>query len=95
LSLARQAQAPLTVLSVATQQRVDVGCARCRQSAVIWNREMGLLARESLAEAAALVGRSTNIDYEVARGRPRDALTEVAARTGADLIVVDLEPDAR
>ena len=88
LGIARAAEAPLTVVAVVPHERVDVGCARCRQSAVIWNRELGTIAEEELAEAARLVGRSSAVEYDVARGPRTRAISDAACRCGADLIVL-------
>jgi nucleotide-binding universal stress UspA family protein len=94
LGVAREAGVPLTVASVARKEPV-VGCARCRSNAVMWNRELRFLAEEDLTEAAGLVGPSPAIDYEVALGDPPRALSEVAARSGADVIVVPSESHGR
>jgi nucleotide-binding universal stress UspA family protein len=88
MSLAGEAGANLTVMSVATQERVDIGCAGCRHSAAIWNREMRAIAHEELAEAAALVGPTPLVAFAVEAGRPRDAISNTAKRIGADVIVV-------
>jgi hypothetical protein len=61
LEVARNADAELTIVAVATRERVGVGCARCRANAVFWNREMRYLAEEALGEAAELVGRSRTV----------------------------------
>lgn len=94
LGLAQRAGAPLTVVTVATKEPV-VGCARCRQSTVIWNREMRLLAEEELAEARSLVGPAAGIDSAVAVGDPVKALGEAADRSGADVVVLPWEPGGR
>lgn len=94
LGLAERAGVPLTVASGARRGPV-VGCARCRSNAVIWNREMRLLAAEELAEATSLVGPSVAVDYTVAIGDPVVALGQVAADSGADVIVVPWEPSGR
>ena len=88
LGIARAAEAPLTVVAVVPHERVDIGCARCRQSAVIWNRELSTIAKEELADAARLVGRSSAVDYHVARGPRTRAISDAASRCGADLIVL-------
>lgn len=95
LRLARQARVPLTVVSVARQEPVNVGCARCRQSAAIWNREMRLLADEQLAEAAGLVGADPAVEYKLAVGRAAQALADLAARSGADVLVLPCGPTGR
>jgi hypothetical protein len=65
LRVAREAGAELTVVVVATRERV-VGCARCRQSAVLWNREMASLAQEARDEAATVVGERPDTRYAIA-----------------------------
>lgn len=95
LGVARRAGAPMTVVSVTTNEPVNVGCARCRRSAAIWNRELRSLAQENLAEAAGLVGSSPAVDYAVAVGRPVHAIGQAADRSGADVIVLPWEPSGR
>ena len=95
LDLARRAGVPLTVTGVATMKPVNAGCARCRQSAAIWNREMRAVAAENLAEAANLLGPSLAVDYVVATGRAAHAIGEAADRAGADAIVVPWQPGGR
>jgi nucleotide-binding universal stress UspA family protein len=95
LSIARQAEAELTVVVVATRERVDVGCARCRHNAALWNREMRWLAEDALAEAADLVGPSRTVEYAMAYGEPKQALAGAAARSGADVKVVPWQPNGR
>src|SRR5947199_8283708 len=75
LSIAREAEAHLTVSSVATRQPVGIGCASCRANTAFWNHELQTLAQEALAEAGHLLGPSATIDYVVARGSSsREAL---------------------
>jgi nucleotide-binding universal stress UspA family protein len=81
-------EAPLTVLAVAPIERVDVGCLRCRQSAAIWNHELAEIAAEELDDAAAKVGASCSVQFEVARGHQAKAIADGALRSGADLIVL-------
>lgn len=88
LGIARAADAPLTVIAVVPHERVDVGCARCRRSAVIWNHELGEIADEELMESARLVGPSSAVAYNVVRGPRTRAISDAAARSGADLIVL-------
>jgi nucleotide-binding universal stress UspA family protein len=87
--------ADLIVASVATHERVDVGCARCRSSASLWNREMLAMAEESLAEAAGLVGPSPAVEYRVAIGSPARAIAQAADESGADVIVIPWEKTGR
>lgn len=91
LRVAREAEAELTVVAVATRERV-VGCARCRQSAVLWNREMASLAQEALDEAATIVGERPGIRYAIAHGDRKRALADAAAASEAELVVVQWEP---
>jgi len=88
--LARAHRIALTVLSVTPQERADFGCARCRQSAAMWNVEMADLAHENLLDAAELLERVglATIDYVVGRGDPATSIAAAAARAGADLVVV-------
>jgi nucleotide-binding universal stress UspA family protein len=96
LEVARNADAELTVVAVATRELVGVGCARCRANAVFWNREMRYLAEEALGEAAELLGRSRTVEYAIADGADtRDAVAGAAAGCGADVIVVPSEPNGR
>jgi nucleotide-binding universal stress UspA family protein len=85
--IARAAGARLTVLAVAPREPV-VGCASCRQSAVLWNRELGLIASEELEEATSLLGSSAAVEYRVARGERAHAIADAASEGGADLIVL-------
>ncbi|MBS1885705.1 MAG: universal stress protein [Actinobacteria bacterium] len=95
VDLAHDLGVPLTVVSVVPEEPTDVGCARCRQSAVIWNREMRSLAAEELREAAGLVRPGATVDYVAAVGRPAEALGRAAERSDADLIVLPWEPGGR
>ncbi len=87
-SLAVAAAARLTVLAVVTRERTDIGCARCRQSAAIWNHEMEEIAHEALMAAAGALGRSPSVAYETAVGSEADAIATAAARGRADVIVL-------
>lgn len=87
-SLAVAAAARLTVLAVVTRERTDVGCARCRQSAAIWNHEMEEIAHEALTAAAGALRRSPSVAYETVVGSETDAIATAAARGHADVIVL-------
>lgn len=91
LDIARS-NSELRVMTVATHERVDVGCASCRQSAAIWNREMRSIAEEELAEAAALIGQNESVVYQVIRGQPQDAIRKAAAGSHASMIVLPSAP---
>jgi nucleotide-binding universal stress UspA family protein len=92
LELARASNAELTVITVATHERVDIGCASCRHGAAIWNREMRLIAEEELAEAASFVDHDESVAFQVVRGKPHEAIREAATRCNAWMIVLPAEP---
>ena len=94
LDLAQRAGAPLTVVSVATQEPVT-GCGLCRQTAAFWNHERRSMAEEDLAEAARLLGPMADVGYRVAVGRPVEVLDEVAGRVDADVVVLPWEASGR
>jgi len=71
-----------------TRERTDIGCARCRQSAAIWNHEMEEIAHEALVAAAGTLGRSASVAYETAVGSEADAIATAAAHRHADVIVL-------
>jgi len=85
--IAERDRAQLTVLAVATQEPVS-GCPRCRQGAVIWNREIRAIGQEELVEAGQILGPSFDARYELAVGRPLSAISDAAHECGADLIVL-------
>ncbi len=76
------------MLAVVTRERTDIGCARCRQSAAIWNHEMEEIAHEALVAAAGALGRSPSAAYETAVGSEADAIATAADRGDADVIVL-------
>lgn len=85
--------APLTVISVTPHERVNAGCARCRQSAAIWNAEMAEVAEEDLVQAAKLieplgVGPA---DYVVGRGDRAPAVAAAARQARAGTVIVPWE----
>lgn len=85
--------APLTVITVTPQERINAGCARCRQSAAMWNAEMSEVAAEDLVQAGELlqpVGLET-VDYVVARGDRQPAVAAAARRAGARAVIVPWE----
>ena len=83
--IARRRSARLTVVTVATQERV-IGCGRCLTGTVLWNIEMKKIAREELLEARRLL--SGGADYELVVGTPADAIIETAARLGVGTVVL-------
>lgn len=70
-ALAEQVGAPLTVLSVASQERTDVGCGSCRQGMAFRNELACEFATEQLTEARNLIGSApaqVPVHYVLGRG---------------------------
>lgn len=86
-ALAQLHGAHLTVVTVATQERV-IGCGRCLQGTVIWNLEMKKIASEDLLEARRILDGADEVSFEVAVATPVDGLSDVAARAGAQAVVL-------
>lgn len=86
-ALAAQRDVALRVLVVRPFEREDVGCARCRQGAVIWNHELGEIVEEELEQARGLLG-ARRTAYESVRGGVVESVAQVAARDGAAVIVI-------
>jgi nucleotide-binding universal stress UspA family protein len=86
--LARERGTRLTVVVCVPREREDVGCARCRHGAVIWNHELREIAGEELAEARRLLDDPAAADYRVAYGTEARDIAEIAARERAQAIVV-------
>jgi nucleotide-binding universal stress UspA family protein len=85
--LSRATDARLTVLAVATHERV-VGCGRCLQGTVLWNIEMKKIAHEELCEAREILGPATPASYKLVVGRPADSISAAAAGKHADTVVL-------
>jgi nucleotide-binding universal stress UspA family protein len=88
LEVARETGATLTVASVAPQERIDVGCARCRANARAWNEQLRLLAHRRLATAASTIGDSPDVHYLAACGPKRRVLAHAARQCEADIVVI-------
>lgn len=90
VELARERRSPLTVLSVTPLERENVGCARCREGAALWNVEMADVARQELREAERLLAgqRDVEVGYVVERGELAHSVASACACVGADLVVV-------
>jgi nucleotide-binding universal stress UspA family protein len=88
LGIAHPAGAALLVVAVVPHEATNVGCARCRWNAAMWNRELDAIAQEELGEAARLVGKPYAVEYDVARGPLATAIADAASRFRADLIVL-------
>jgi len=79
--------ADLTVLTVATQERV-AGCGVCMSGTVLWNHEMKKIAQEELAVARRMLDGAGQVSYETAVGDPDEAIAEAAWRAGALTVVL-------
>jgi nucleotide-binding universal stress UspA family protein len=95
LGIAYAAGAVVSVVAVVPYESVKAGCARCRGNAAMWNHELGEIAQDELAEAARWIGRSSSVEYDVARGPQVKAISDAAARSGADLIVLPWRRSSR
>lgn len=91
-ALARDRHARLTVLTVATHERV-IGCGRCLQGTVLWNQEMKKMAQEDLELALHLLDRERDADYRLVVGDPADAIIETAIDVSADTVVIPRLPN--
>ncbi len=89
--LAAATDAELTVVTVATPAPLS-GCASCRHSAVIWNRELREIAQEELVEAATRLGPLTTARFVAEEGELADSIARAARACGATTIVL---PQAR
>ena len=85
--LARRRSVPLTVVAVATRERV-IGCGRCLQGTVLWNIELEKIAREELLAARCALDGAAGVSYELLVGDPAEMITQAAARVGADVVVL-------
>jgi hypothetical protein len=87
-ALAGQGGVPLTVLSIASKERTDIGCGSCRQGAAFRNELACEFATGHLTEARDLL---------VSEG-PADVAVDFAlgrrARRGRSLIAADSRPGA-
>jgi nucleotide-binding universal stress UspA family protein len=95
LEQTRGTDVELTVLNAMPYERVDVGCARCRHSAAIWNREMRYDAEQALAQAGELVAEHPAVTYAVAKGQAAQPIAQAAERMGVDLIILPARPAHR
>ena len=86
--LARACHARLSVVVCAHRERQDVGCAQCRANAAFWNEELERIAHRELDDARALLGDPADTDYRVTNGSTVRALSDLATRERAEVIVV-------
>lgn len=90
-ALAGRAGVPLTVLSVASKERTDIGCGSCRQGAAFRNELACEAATAHLADARNVFeSESTDVAvyYALARGPFTRAVLTAAGDHGADVIVL-------
>jgi nucleotide-binding universal stress UspA family protein len=79
--LSRRRSVHLTVVAVATRERV-IGCGRCLQGTVLWNIELKKIAREELLAARCALDGAADVSYELLVGDPAQMITQAAARVG-------------
>lgn len=80
--------AHITAIAVAPYERMTLGCATCRQNAIMWNTAMGQVAQETLAEAAHRLGHVSDVTFHVVQGTRQRAIIEAAERAEAEVIVI-------
>ncbi len=93
LERARREGAELNVLRAMPYERVNMGCASCRHSAAIWNREMRDDAEQALSEAREFVHDDASVTY--AMGQGAGEIARAAQITQTDLIVLPLTRSPR
>ena len=90
-ALAERAGAPLTVLTVASKERTDIGCGLCREGVAFRNELACEFATEQLTEARNLIASApalVAVRYALGRGTFTRAVLTTAGDHGADLIVL-------
>src|ERR1700742_3398236 len=90
-ALAEHVGAPLTVLTVASKERTDVGCGSCRQGVAFRNEIACEFATEQLTEARNLIASAragVAVQYVLGRGTFTRAVLTITADHGADVIVL-------
>jgi nucleotide-binding universal stress UspA family protein len=90
-TLAEHVGAPLTVLTVASKERTDVGCGSCRQGMAFRNELACEFATEQLSEARDLLASApakVAVQYVLGRGSFTRAVIAVVEAQGADVIVL-------
>jgi hypothetical protein len=97
-SLAAGADAPLTVVAIASKERTDIGCGSCRQGAAFRNELSCEGAETALSEARIVLSSSPPsviVGYELARGAFRRAVVQAARDHRAGVIVVPARAGGR
>jgi nucleotide-binding universal stress UspA family protein len=91
-ALAGQVGLPLTVLSIASKERTDIGCGSCRRGAAFRNELACEFATSHLTEARDLIESEEAADVVVelalARGSFVRAVLTAVEDDGADVIVL-------
>jgi hypothetical protein len=85
--------APLTVMTVASKERTDIGCGACRSAAAFHNELACEIATDELRQAKVLldgIGEAgdVEVDYVLARGNFVRAVTVVSSERAATCVVV-------
>ncbi len=90
-ALAGHAGVPLTVLTVASKERTDVGCGSCRQGMAFRNELACEFATAALIEARNLIEATpppVAVQYVLGQGSFTRAVLTVAEEHGADVVVL-------
>jgi nucleotide-binding universal stress UspA family protein len=91
-ALAGRVGVPLTVLSIASKERTDIGCGSCRQGSVFRNELACEFATGHLTEARDLIASERpadiTVDFALGRGSFVRAVLTAVGDHGADLIVL-------
>jgi hypothetical protein len=88
-ALADARGAQLAVVAVAPHEVNRGGCAICRSTAGMYNRQMDELAEEEISAAAEQVGVCDFVEFVVAKGgRFSRAMGELAVQRGARTVVL-------
>jgi nucleotide-binding universal stress UspA family protein len=90
-ALAGQVGVPLTVLSIASKERTDIGCGSCRQGAAFRNELACEFATGQLTEARDLIKSEpadVAVGFVLARGSFVRAVLTAVGDHGADVIVL-------
>jgi nucleotide-binding universal stress UspA family protein len=85
--LAAEADARLTVVTVATYEPTDRKC--CDTRSVYWNEVLREVAADELGRARMAVGSAAAVEFRVISGRSvPSAIADEAERCNADVVVV-------
>jgi len=94
--LADRRGARLTVIAVAPHEVNHGGCAICRSTAGMYNRQMDEIAEEEISAAATHIEVCDLVEFVVAKGgRFIRAIGEIAVQRGARTVVLPAPPGGR